>query len=224
MASLRGRLRRVLGSSALRRTVYGVALALSLVGVLLANGVPLWYRLHGERLLVVTSGSMAPRIAAGDAVVIRPLAATELRVGQVVTFQAPESDRYTTHRIVAILQRYLVKDPGPGDHPQYFIRTQGDSNRTPDPNLTPIGSIRGIVVQTMPGWGRFLTWAHDPEGRLALFAPPLLLILGCELLSWRRDAHAKRDGATARPLRPIRPVAGRPDAAREGSDAAPVSV
>ena len=181
-----GRLRRLLGHRAVRGWVYGLALAVSLVGVVLSNAVPLWYRAHGERLLVVTSGSMAPQIAAGDAVVIRPLEATELRVGQVVTFQAPQAQRYTTHRIVAIEQRYLVKHPGPDDHPAYFIRTQGDNNRTPDPDLTPIGSIRGIVTETLPGWGHFLTWAHSPEGRLVLFGPPLLLILATEVWSWRR--------------------------------------
>jgi signal peptidase I len=192
------RLRRLLGHRVLRRWLYGVALVVSLAGVVLSNAVPLWYRVHGERLLVVTSGSMAPKIAPGDAVVIRPLSATELRVGQVVTFQAPMSDRYTTHRIVEIVQRYLVKNPGPDDDPQYFIRTQGDHNRTPDPDLTPIGSIRGIVIATLPGWGHFLTWAHSPEGRLALLGPPLLLILCCELWSWRRP---RRSGAAtgARP-------------------------
>ena len=202
------RMRRLLGHRVVRRWVYVVALAVSLFGVVLSNAVPLWYRVHGERLLVVTGGSMAPKIAAGDAVVIRPLAATELRVGQVVTFQAPESDRYTTHRIVAIVQRSLVKHPGPDDHQQYFIRTQGDNNRTPDPDLTPIGSIRGIVTQTLPGWGHFLTWAHTPEGRLALYGPPLLLILWCELWSWRRP----------RPVREPAPLE------REGSGATPVPV
>ena len=203
------RLRRLLGHRAVRGWVYGLALAVSLAGVVVSNAVPLWYRAHGERLLIVTGGSMAPKIAPGDAVVIRPLQATELRVGQVVTFQAPQSERYTTHRIVGIEQRYLVKDPGPDDHPAYFIRTQGDNNRTPDPDLTPIGSIRGIVIETLPGWGHFLTWAHTPEGRLALFGPPLVLILACELWSWRRPRKpavaavtkvVTEDEADARPV------------------------
>ena len=118
--------------------------------------------------------------------VIQTLSAPELRVGQVITFQAPLSARYTTHRIVAIVQRYLVATPGPSDHPQYFVQTQGDHNRTPDPDLTPIGSIRGIVVDVLPGWGHFLLWCQGPEGRLALFGPPLLLVLAAELASWRR--------------------------------------
>ena len=179
-------MRSVWAHAAVRRWVFGVVFAASLTGIIVSNAVPLWYRFHGDRLLIVTSGSMEPKIHAGDAVVIRPLTAPELRVGQVVTFQAPESNRYTTHRIVAILKRYLVKYPGPDDRAQYFIQTQGDHNRTPDPDLTQIGSIRGIVTETMPGWGHFLTWAHTAEGRLVLFAPPLLLILGAELLSWRR--------------------------------------
>jgi signal peptidase I len=191
-----------LRNQAVRRWAFRAAFLASLVGVLVANTVPLVYRLHGERLLVVTSGSMEPRIHAGDAVVIRPLTAPQLRVGQVVTFQAPGSDRYTTHRIIAIERRYLVADPGPDDHEQYFIRTQGDHNLTPDPNLTPIGSIRGIVTETLPGWGRFLTWAHSATGRFVLFAPPLLLLLGAELLSWRkprRSPHPGKSDAAAVP-------------------------
>jgi signal peptidase len=186
-----------LGGATGRRWLFRVALLVSLLGILVVNAVPLWFSAHGQRLLIVTSGSMAPKITEGDAVVIRPLAATELRVGQVVTFQAPGSERYTTHRIVQITRRYLVKDPGPDDHQQYFIRTQGDNNRTPDPDLTPIGSIRGIVIETLPGWGRLLTWAHSAEGRLVLFAPPLLLILGSELVSWytpRRSRRREDDG------------------------------
>jgi signal peptidase I len=189
-------MRSIWAHAAVRRWAFGVVFAASLVGIIVSNAVPLWYRFHGERLLVVTSGSMEPGIHAGDAVVIRPLTAPELRVGQVVTFQAPQSDHYTTHRIVAILKRYLVKNPGPDDQPQYFIQTQGDHNRTPDPDLTQIGSIRGIVAETMPGWGRFLTWAHSAEGRLALFAPPLLLILGAELASWY---HPRRPRTLRRP-------------------------
>jgi len=181
-----------LRNDAVRRWAFRAAFLVSLIGILVANAVPLIYRFHGERLLVVTSGSMEPKIHAGDAVVIRPLAAPQLRIGQVVTFQAPGSDRYTTHRIIAIDRRYLVADPGPDDHEQYFIQTQGDHNPTPDPNLTPIGSIRGIVTETLPGWGRFLTWAHSPSGRFVLFAPPLLLLLGAELFSWRRPRRVAR--------------------------------
>ena len=192
-------MRSIWAHAAVRRWTFGVVFAASLVGIIVANAVPLWYRVHGDRLLVVTSGSMEPGIHAGDAVVIRPLTAPELRVGQVVTFQAPQSDHYTTHRIVAILKRFLVKNPGPDDHPQYFIRTQGDHNPTPDPDLTQIGSIRGIVTETMPGWGHFLTWAHTAEGRLVLFAPPLLLILGAELASWYRPRRPAAPGRKSRP-------------------------
>jgi signal peptidase len=192
--------------AAARRWIFRAVFAVSLVGILLAHGLPLWFQLHGERLLIVTSGSMEPDILAGDAVVIRQLQASELRVGQVVTFQAPGSKSYTTHRIVGIHKRYLVEDPGPEDRPSFFVQTQGDNNPKPDPDFTPIGSVRGIVTSVLPDWGYFLAWAHSAEGRLLLFGPPLLLILAAEALSWRRSADGSQPAAAPRRSRGTAPA------------------
>ena len=54
-------MRSIWAHAAVRRWVFGVVFAASLVGIVVSNAVPLWYRFHGERLLVVTSGSMEPR-------------------------------------------------------------------------------------------------------------------------------------------------------------------
>lgn len=183
--------------AAARRWVFRVVFAASLVGILLAHGMPLWYQLHHERVLIVTSGSMEPDIRAGDAVVIRRLQASELRVGQIVTFMAPGAERYTTHRIIGIHKRYLVEDPGPEDRPAFYVQTQGDSNPTPDADFTPIGSVRGIVTSVLPDWGFYLAWAHSDLGRLVLFMPPLTLILAAELLSWRRREGDASPGASS---------------------------
>ena len=63
--------------------VFGLAYATSLA-------VPLWFQVHGQRLLIVTSGSMSGSEAggfdAGDAVVMRKITdASQLKVGQVVS-------------------------------------------------------------------------------------------------------------------------------------------
>jgi signal peptidase len=171
---------------------------------LLAYGVPLWYHMHGQRILVVTSGSMAPTFNAGDAVVITKISPSELRPGQVVTFwPIGHQGALTTHRIINLLERpdfvYGTTDPitdadGEPQSTQY-IRTQGDANSGPDFDLTPVANVRGAVTEVKKGWGYPLGYAHSPLGRFLIFAPPLVLLLSAELMSWRR--RPTKDAATA---------------------------
>jgi signal peptidase I len=201
-----------------RRWAFRLAFALSLVGLIAAFGTPLWFRLHGQKLFIITSGSMEPNIIPGDAVVIQPIGSDELRVGQMVTFrntvpvEGPNGQvtTYTTHRIVAI-KRVELQDPATGqlltdgtgsNRSGWFIQTKGDNNNAPDPNLTPVQEILGQVVQVLPRWGYFFHFAQSRQGLLLLFAPPLLLILGAEVLSWRLAAQrSKQVKETAEALR-----------------------
>ncbi len=182
-------------------------LAASLLVAFFAYGIPLWYQLHGQKILIVTSGSMAAQtdtdrapdqFNAGDAVIITPISPHELRVGQVVTFWNLGHTRLTTHRIVDLVSQVdrvqvndelsvpkLGADGGPvmGQ----YILTKGDANGDViDADLTPIGNVRGAVSDVKPGWGSLLAYAHSAMGRLLVFAPALILLLGSELLSWRR--------------------------------------
>lgn len=159
--------------------------------ILASYAVPLWYQLHGNRLLVVTSGSMAPEIAAGDGVVIQQVTdASQLRVGQIITFYPVGSATLVTHRIVGMARVERVDNQGNGvlgadGQPikDPYIKTKGDANKVDDPNLTPATSVRGIVREVHPGWGVPLAWAHSPMGRLILFVPPLLVLALLELRS-----------------------------------------
>ena len=55
----------------------------------------------GVQAVLVRSGSMAPAIRAGDALVVRPVAAASVAVGDVVTFPDPHRPgRTLTHRVV----------------------------------------------------------------------------------------------------------------------------
>jgi signal peptidase len=179
------------------RWSFRVVLGAFVVAIVASYGIPAWYRLHDERLLIVTSGSMAPYFRAGDAVVMHRLQdPSQLRVGQVVSFWPLRGTRMVTHRIIGLVsieqtgqdvasgQATPITDPVTGKTlKRPFIRTKGDAVATPDPDSTPVAQVRGVVREVKPGWGRWLGWAHAPEGRLALFAPPLLLLAGAELLA-----------------------------------------
>ena len=87
----------------LPRLVAGLALWLVaglVVGCILAAGVP---ALLGMRSFTVMSGSMRPALGVGDVVVTRPIAATDARVGDVITFSDPGRHRkLTTHRVKSL--------------------------------------------------------------------------------------------------------------------------
>lgn len=172
-------------------TVVGVCTAAYLCTLL----VPLWFQLQGERLLIVTSGSMAPEFDAGDAVVMKRITdPSQLAVGQVASFWPPGARTLVTHRIIGLkMLPVMEQDQATGrmvekrdpetdeviEHP--YIFTQGDANARPDPDATPLSQVRGVVLGVHPGWGYVLDWAHSPQGRLVMLAPPLAILAGMEL-------------------------------------------
>ncbi|HTY73096.1 MAG TPA: signal peptidase I [Actinomycetes bacterium] len=185
-----------------RRVAFRLVIGAFVAAILVSYSVPLWYHLKGEQLLVVTSGSMQPTVREGDAVVVHPISPTELRRGMVVTFwtAAQSPRRLETHRIVDLKtlpvttsDGHLVYDANGQVETRQVIQTKGDGNAFPDPNMTPVTNVRGVVVAVKTGWGRQLLWAHSGTGRLLLFGPPLLMLLGAELLSWRRVPRRDRD-------------------------------
>ncbi len=200
-------------------------LVVPFVAVIVASyAVPLWYQVQGKRLLVVTSGSMEPAIGVGDAVVIQQVSdASQLRVGQVITFYPLRSRTLVTHRIVGTARIQRVDDDGnailgPDGKPltDPWVKTKGDANDDADPNITPATSVRGIVREVHPGWGVPLAWAHSPLGRMVLFIPPLLVLIVLELRSSRlldRAALREYAGLLKRRSRP------RDDVPSGGADA-----
>src|SRR5437763_15389239 len=78
----------------------------------------------GFRPVAVYSGSMVPALRVGSIAVDRPVPASSVRVGDVITFEDPYvSGRLVTHRVVRIF--HTSKGPA--------YRTEGDANPSRDP-------------------------------------------------------------------------------------------
>lgn len=172
--------------------------------------VPLWFQVQGQRLLIVTSGSMAPTFVAGDVVVLKAITdESQLKVDQVVTFRPVDSQALVTHRVVA-LHRLPAMVEGPGGRAiprldsagneimQPYIITQGDANPSPDPDATPVSRVRGVVLGWHHGWGRVLLWTGSSHGRATMLVPPLAALVLLELI-------AVAEGRRTRPHRRPRP-------------------
>jgi len=189
------------------RVLVWTVVAACVGGFTASLAVPAWHGLHGQQLLIVTSGSMSPFVEAGDVAVLQSIDdPSQLRVGQVVTFWPPGSKHLVTHRIVDLQMLPVLEDgqdgqmvprlDGAGEPiTRPYVYTKGDANRTRDPNATPLSLVRGVVVAAHPGWGLWLGWAQSPTGRLTMLAPPLVLLGALEVveaLAERRHRPVRR--------------------------------
>jgi signal peptidase len=141
---------------------------LVLVGLFLGRVVPL----TGRDTLIIGGRSMEPAIPMGAAIVIEPVTASELGVGDVVTMRVGAKPSIFTHRIV----RLLTLDGQP------YIETKGDANAAPDGATIPVTSVAGRVVWSIPLAGYLLALLSIPAGIAFVIGLGITLVLVAILL------------------------------------------
>jgi signal peptidase len=140
-----------------------VVLAVLLVGV----------RFVGLKPYAVLSGSMEPTYHVGALIYVKPCDASEVQVGDPITFVLDENLTVATHRVVAIDES--------GEH----FTTKGDANEAVDGAPVYYKNLIGKPVFTVPKLGYLANWIMVPPGKyiaiiavviflLLLFAPDLL--------------------------------------------------
>ena len=136
----------------------------------------------GYKPVAVYSGSMQPTLAVGSLAVDRPVSASKVRVGDVITFSDPYiNGRLVTHRVVEILTT---------PHGLAY-RTKGDANAARDPWTIRLPDRVGRVSFSVPFAGYALWYLHTREVRTALIAfAALLALTGLLRRIWREDAAA----------------------------------
>jgi signal peptidase len=142
----------------------------------------------GFRPVAVYSGSMVPKLRIGSVAVDRPVAASSVRVGDVITFTDPYvPGRLVTHRVIRIFHTATGA----------AYRTKGDANTSRDPWTIRLPDRVGRVQFSIPVAGYVLWYAHTREVRTALIALAAVLILAALLRRiWREEgpsAPAPRD-------------------------------
>jgi signal peptidase I len=132
------------------------------------------WQFRDVRFLSVQSGSMAPLIQRGDAVVVRAKGAGQLQVGEIISYRSPlDTSVVVTHRIVSM-------------HPvAHTLVTQGDQLPEPDPQINA-SLVVGHAVSTVPYAGLALDWLHSPYGlALAVYSPAAIIVY----IELKRLAH-----------------------------------
>lgn len=141
------------------------------------------------RTLTVLSGSMRPYMQPGDVVVVSPVRAADLRVGDVITYYLPGAGKtLVTHRIVRIVT--------PGELPT--VQTKGDANNTADEVVQLEGSQVWRAQRVVADVGWALNFFRSPKLRLVGSVAAPIMLLGVWLLSiWGKTPTEDGNNAPA---------------------------
>ena len=123
-------------------------------------------RLAGYETYTVLSGSMEPAISTGDLVVDERITAADARVGDVITFPEPGTQRLVTHRLVH------KRVAGPRAH----MRTRGDANDAPERWSAPADGEVGRVALVVPKGGYVAAYVNQRAAQLLLVVIPAVLL------------------------------------------------
>src|SRR5438445_2934692 len=139
----------------------------------------------GYRAVFMTTGSMRPAIAPGDLVIVRPVDPDSIRVGDVITFQAPLGrHQLVTHRVVAV----TPSAQGPE------FKTRGDANQVADIWTVRYQGLGWTEVTRVRGVGAVTAFLDTLPGRVVVVSLVFLLALGLLLPS---DGSERRRPAAA---------------------------
>jgi len=95
---------------------------------------------YGWEFDAVLSGSMEPDLAVGGLVVIRPVDAQQLSVGDVISFKLPGVDTPICHRVIDIQEIESGR----------LFTTKGDANEEADLSPVPAEAVTGKEVFYLP--------------------------------------------------------------------------
>lgn len=103
-------------------------------------------RMGGGTPYAILTGSMRPDLPIGTLVVMKPVDATDIGVGNVVTYQLKSGEpTVVTHRVVAV---------GFDSDGTRIFTTQGDANNSPDAKKVIPAQIKGKFWYQVPYLGR----------------------------------------------------------------------
>lgn len=127
-------------------------------------------QLIGMDAYVVTSGSMEPQIPKGSVIYVEDVPATDMEVGDVITFIPNSSDlgaERVVHRVVQVQENNYTR----------AFKTKGDSNSAADPGWTPYYRVLGKKTMSVPYLGYLISGAHTlPAVIMLVLIPGIFLV------------------------------------------------
>jgi signal peptidase len=173
----------------LGRTVTTVVMVIAVTAFLFLAVGP---RIFGYQTSTMLTGSMSPMINPGDVVVTVPTPASELNVGDVITYAIPVEDkRIETHRVIEI----ITNDDG-----STAVRTKGDANNGADPwTATLQGNMVDVQAATIPYLGTAIRSLREPAVlNTLMYGAPAVLVLMLLTSIWRKTPEAETTADAAK--------------------------
>ncbi len=128
----------------------------------------------GNQSLIIGGPSMEPTLPLGSAVVIQPVAPTDISVGDIVSVKSGDGRAIYTHRVV----RRLALDGVP------YLETKGDNNEVADAATVPATAVIGRVMLVVPLMGFVLAWLSAVSGVAFLLGLGALLVVAAMLIDF----------------------------------------
>lgn len=175
----------------LRRSMSILTTTLLVLAVAAFVALAIGPRLFGYQTSTMLTGSMAPLINPGDVVVTQPVAVSDLKVGDIITYAIPvEDQRIETHRITEI----TTNADG-----TIAVQTKGDANNGPDPWTATIeGTKVDRHVVTVPYVGTAIRALRDPIVlNILMYGAPGILVISLLAGIWRKSPEAEASTGSA---------------------------
>jgi signal peptidase len=143
-----------------------VLLAITVISLLAGAAGLMILHSRGERLLSIQTGSMVPTFRPGDALIVGPVMANQLRVGDIISYRSPRNASITiSHRLIAVNRQ------------TGWLTTAGDALHSPDPPFSPT-LVLGRATALAPRLGTVLDVLRRPIGlALAVYLPALVIMV-----------------------------------------------
>jgi signal peptidase len=151
---------------------------------LILLGMTVGPRVFHYQTATMLTGSMVPTIRPGDVIVDVKEKATDLKVGQIITYHIPIDD----HRV----ESHRVSWVGRDKDGTVEFRTKGDANQGEDPWTARATGVDVWRVSTvLPVAGTVIRFMRQPMVQMALTrALPVLLVGSILIAVWRRPTEA----------------------------------
>ena len=151
------------------KKVIDIIFTVIMIVVLILGFLIAGVRLFGLKPYAVISGSMEPTYHVGSLIYVKKATASDLKVGDPVTYYLPNGT-VVTHRIVEVI-------PDEDDLTVVRYRTKGDANNTADGEPVHINNIIGKPVFSIPLIGYISYFVQNPPGSYIVIIIVAALIL-----------------------------------------------